>query len=147
MGVTINGSGFRMPGLSKVKTDLATITGDGTAESPITLNEAGLNESDKFFVSSEEKENIESIEGQKELLLSQIQELELLKQQKNLLILQIQDLDTKIDNNFMAIEEGTGIYYQPSILMADSIKFNLNKTSTLLAFNGNRNYIIKSKIN
>lgn len=60
MGVIISSSNAGVPGLSKVKTDTKTITGDGTTDNPLALNEGQLNSDDKFFISSEEKDNIKT---------------------------------------------------------------------------------------
>ena len=48
-------------GITSVITDGTTIKGNGTEESKISLNEIGLNESDKFFVNSFEKSQIEEL--------------------------------------------------------------------------------------
>ena len=48
-------------GILSVITDSTTIKGNGTEESKISLNEIGLNESDKFFVNSFEKAQIEEL--------------------------------------------------------------------------------------
>ena len=48
-------------GLQQVLTDGVTITGDGTPESKVALNILGLNESDNYFVTEFEKEQIEAL--------------------------------------------------------------------------------------
>ena len=53
----------------------------------------------------------------------------------------------RINGNWVSLTEGGGTFFEPSILNAEKINFSFNQKSPKLQFNGNRNYIIKSKIN
>ena len=55
MGIKLSG---KIGCIAQVVTDNVTISGNGKADNPISLNEDGLNEADKYFVSESEKQKI-----------------------------------------------------------------------------------------
>lgn len=75
MGIKLSG---KTGGIAEVITDNSTISGNGSPESPITLNELALKNRDKYFLSKNEREQIELNKEMNEQNKTDISKLSLL---------------------------------------------------------------------